>query len=65
VPDIGAAIGQSMSKDVLVAALQQRDCDLGSHGRGVAHLAERVAQQLGLPGDGGQERERYDAGSRQ
>ncbi len=37
------------SMDVLVAALQQRDGALGSHGRGVAHLAERVAQQLGLP----------------
>ena len=39
------------SMDVLVAALQQRDGALGSHGRGVAHLAERVAQQLGLPGE--------------
>ena len=39
------------SMDVLVAALQQRDGALGSHGRGVAQLAERVAQQLGLPGE--------------
>ncbi|MGA2015159.1 MAG: diguanylate cyclase [Solirubrobacteraceae bacterium] len=39
------------SMDVLVAALQQRDGALGSHGRDVAHLAERVAQQLGLPAE--------------
>jgi two-component system, cell cycle response regulator len=39
------------SMDVLVAALQQRDGSLGSHGSCVAHLAERVAAQLGLPGE--------------
>ena len=37
------------SIDVLVAALHQSDVGLGSHGRGVTRLAERVSQKLGLP----------------